>query len=133
MSEIISLRGQRFLVDQCGTCGVLYVVPQCVNDTHIEQGGFSYCSNGHQWGWREGRHEREAIRRERDRLKQENARLIDVAEEAKMVAQKVEAELGRVQRRHNNGVCPCCHRSFANVARHMKSKHPEVARVAVKR
>lgn len=23
------------------------------------------------------------------------------------------------------GVCPCCNRHFANVARHMKSKHPE--------
>jgi hypothetical protein len=27
--------------------------------------------------------------------------------------------------RVKNGVCPCCNRSFQNLARHMESKHPE--------
>lgn len=30
----------------------------------------------------------------------------------------------RMKRRSAHGVCPCCNRSFANVARHMKGKHP---------
>lgn len=30
-------------------------------------------------------------------------------------------KLSRVQR----GVCPCCKRSFSNLARHMEKKHPE--------
>jgi hypothetical protein len=33
-------------------------------------------------------------------------------------------EAKRLARRARNGVCPCCHRSFANVKKHMDSQHP---------
>lgn len=40
----------------------------------------------------------------------------------------VEAEAAKARRklkRVQNGVCPCCNRSFWNLERHMKSKHPK--------
>lgn len=40
--------------------------------------------------------------------------------------QAAEAERDRIKKRTlKNGVCPCCRRSFASLARHMKHKHPE--------
>jgi hypothetical protein len=33
--------------------------------------------------------------------------------------------LTKQRKRAANGVCACCHRSFANVARHMKTQHPD--------
>jgi hypothetical protein len=30
----------------------------------------------------------------------------------------------KLKKRAANGVCPCCTRTFANVARHMATKHP---------
>ena len=36
---------------------------------------------------------------------------------------KAEKQLKRV----HNGVCPCCNRSFQNLQKHMKTKHPEIA------
>lgn len=33
--------------------------------------------------------------------------------------------LTKTKRRVANGVCPCCHRTFVNVARHMRSQHPD--------
>ena len=33
-------------------------------------------------------------------------------------------EAKRLARRARNGVCPCCHRSFANVKKHMDNRHP---------
>ncbi len=33
----------------------------------------------------------------------------------------------RIKKRVANGVCPCCNRSFKDLARHMKGQHPEFA------
>lgn len=38
-----------------------------------------------------------------------------------------EREQTRVAKRVANGVCPCCNRSFVQLARHMKCKHPDYA------
>jgi len=36
----------------------------------------------------------------------------------------IKKEKYRLQKRIKNGVCPCCHRSFVQLSRHMASKHP---------
>jgi chemotaxis response regulator CheB len=35
------------------------------------------------------------------------------------------AQLTKTKKRVANGVCPCCNRTFKQLARHMKAKHPE--------
>lgn len=35
----------------------------------------------------------------------------------------------RIKNRIGNGVCPCCNRTFANLARHMKGQHPDYKNV----
>lgn len=42
-------------------------------------------------------------------------------------AEKAERSKARLQKRVKNGVCPCCHRTVSQLARHMKSKHPDYA------
>lgn len=44
-----------------------------------------------------------------------------------MAARLAEAarEAERLRRRTAAGVCPCCNRSFVQLARHMKTKHPD--------
>ncbi len=34
-------------------------------------------------------------------------------------------KLSRQLKRVNKGVCPCCNRTFVNLANHMKTTHPE--------
>jgi hypothetical protein len=34
-------------------------------------------------------------------------------------------KLARLRKRAKHGVCPCCKRTFQQLARHMKQKHPE--------
>lgn len=124
--EVITIRGRRFAVDDCGVCGVTYVVPENVYNHKRDYGGFSHCSNGHQWGWPEGRKQRDELRHERDLLKQDAARLIEEREAALKEAREMKQKYMNVQRRSAAGVCPCCNRTFSNVARHMKTKHPNV-------
>jgi hypothetical protein len=134
MVETIRLHGDEHAVVQCGTCGVWHTVPLVVYNNLRRHGGFHFCPvAGHQWGWRRGQEETDAIRLERDRLKQEIAYLEDdraaawrAEAEAKAAKKKAEAALKRTMNRAGAGVCTCCNRSFVALARHMKSRHPDV-------
>lgn len=115
----------------CISCGVVYVVPQSVIAQHREKGGYHHCPNGHAQGWDKDGSENEKLRRERDRLKQQAARLEDekrAAEAAATTARaQTEAErrkVAKLKTRASAGVCPCCNRTVAQMARHMKTKHP---------
>lgn len=129
--EIVVLRGRRHVVTECGECGVVYTVPEVRHDHMRSEGGFACCQNGHRWGWDKDGSERERLRRERDRLAQQIAMEQDrvreaersafVAGEALIAAEKRET---RLKRRIVGGACPCCNRTFSNVGRHMKTKHP---------
>ena len=124
MPEILVIHGQRMEVSQCGICGVVYTVPEIIQDYHRRHGGFSYCPNGHQWGWRQDDCEEARTRRERDLLKQQLAQKNDEIAALQERVKREEDASSRLRKRAAAGVCPCCHRSFAALARHMKAKHP---------
>lgn len=134
MSDIIiKVNGDDHVVIQCCNCGVRFSMPKMLRDNHYEEGGWFWCPNGHKRGWIEGRKERDNIQRERDSLKQENARLVQEAKEADARTLAVERKLAeananalRIGKRLKAGVCPCCNRSFEDLRRHMKTKHPDV-------
>lgn len=122
--EIVIIRGHRHVVCDCGTCGTVYTVNEVRYDYMRRAGGYAHCPNGHQWGWSEGTKQRDELRLERDRLRQEQARLIDERNEALRDASAAKSKLAKQAKRAQHGVCPCCNRTFAQLARHMKTKHP---------
>lgn len=46
------------------------------------------------------------------------------ASEARTKATETSRRYNRMRNRIRNGVCPCCNRTFDNLARHMATKHP---------
>lgn len=38
---------------------------------------------------------------------------------------RVTTESAKLKKRASAGICPCCNRTVSQMARHMKSKHPE--------
>lgn len=89
-----------------------------------------YCPNGHPQHFCES--EATLLRRERDRLKQQLAQRDDALthrrEQQAQTERKLAATKGVVTRLRNRvgaGVCPCCTRSFENLARHMQTRHPD--------
>lgn len=105
----------------CPLCGIYYAVDKAVmshkannpKDDHSHW----YCPNGHPLVFKESPYEE--MRRDRDRLLQQTARLNDEKAEA-------ERQTARLLKRSNAGLCPCCNRSFVQLARHMKTKHPNI-------
>lgn len=132
--DTVLINGERHVVTQCGTCAVWHTVPEIIYNCHRSEGGFHSCPNGHQRGWAKGADEieRENIRRERDRLKQDAARLEEEKQQAwatatalRERADKAEAANKRLKKRSSAGTCPCCSRTFGNMAAHMKHMHPQ--------
>lgn len=121
---------------QCAQCRVSFGMTPDTKATlrrQAEKGTF-YCPHGHAQHFISGPSEAELLRRERDRLKQDAARMVEDVERAR--AQRDSAERSaraykgqttRIRKRAKAGLCPCCNRHFENLHRHMETKHPDMA------
>lgn len=114
----------------CSGCGCWFAMPPGYLDNRRKDKKTFWCPNGHELSYKES--EADKLRRERDRLKQDAARLEDEKREALATAsaqferaRKAEAANKRLKKRSSAGTCPCCSRTFANMAEHMKHQHPE--------
>ena len=141
-NKLIRIDGNEFRLMECGTCGVWFAMPETKYDHCYREGGFWCCPNGHSRGWKEGADKEETaqLRRERDNLKQQIARAEDearvawaTANEQRQQRQAAEGKLREHQKRAGAGVCPCCNRTFSQLARHMQTKHPDVPYVPAKK
>ena len=107
----------------CHSCGVCYAIPERLDTDRRENGGSFYCPNGHGEVYRESDVKALEIKlaRERQTHDQTSAELRDTKKS--LIAQK--GQTTKLKNRVSNGVCPCCNRSFVNLQRHMKTKHPK--------
>jgi hypothetical protein len=126
MSETVTIELKR---TTCW-CGTPFAVPARLLESAQNAAHTIHCPHGHTLTWKETEVDR--LRRERDRLKQDQARLEDEKREAwatanaqKERAEKAERLKKRLEKRASSGTCPCCNRTFANMAEHMKHQHPE--------
>lgn len=104
-------------------CGTPFMAPERLVDSARNHGHTLYCPHGHTITWKET--ELDRVRRDRDRLKQDAARLVDERLAADARTARAERETKRMKKRAAAGTCPCCQRSFSNMATHMKRQHPE--------
>jgi len=118
----------------CPKCQSGHAVPKSLCESARHSNNINiHCPFGHSWIFKTKEQLREdEVRRERDRLKQQLAMKDDVIAEKntriEMERRRVSAARGQVtkiKRRVQHGVCPCCNRTFSNLAAHMQTKHPE--------
>ena len=105
-----------FVTMHCGECGIEFCVPNFFQEERQKSGGNWYCPNGHSRVYRES--DADKFRRERDRALQQ------IAQRDETIALH-ERTIGRLKKRTAAGTCPCCQRTFANMAQHMKRQHPD--------
>lgn len=110
---------------ECCSCGVVFGMPSDLNERFMnDPDKYFYCPNGHSQHYAKSKEQRLREEAERKLQNKEN-------ELANLAATKIqlENELQKAQRkikRVQNGVCPCCNRTFKDLAAHMKTKHPEL-------
>jgi len=110
----------------CGNCGIEFDVPtHFYKELREIKGKGWYCPNGHSRVF--GESDSDILRRERDLLRQRLAEKDDTIARVEREKAAVQGQVTKLKKRAQRGVCPCCNRTFLNVARHMQSKHPKFA------
>lgn len=113
-----------FVVRQCSECGITYCLPSNFSRARQDDHNSWYCPNGHSQyipALSDAEKLRKQLEEEKRRHSQTQLELLAAGEQVT----KIQKEKSRLQKRVKNGACPCCHRQFSQLSRHMKSKHPE--------
>ena len=113
---------------ECPNCGVVFGMTDSMEERRRDDKRSFYCVNGHSLSYPGESQEDKIERLGRELNHAENVSAIRRAEldTEKNAHRRTVGKLGAVSKklkRVDNGVCPECRRSFANVARHMKSQH----------
>lgn len=104
-------------------CGISFAVPAWWHKGKRETHAWFHCPNGHRQHF-SAESDLEKMRRERDMARQEIARVEQAAAEQRQRAERAEKEAKKLKKRASSGTCPCCQRSFSNMATHMRKQHP---------
>lgn len=117
-------------VKVCPVCGVLYAAPRRLFEKHQQNDGQWWCPNGHNLIFTESKSEKleRQLKSERDyaaRLAAQRDQAQADAKAQKGRATRFKNDRDRIKTRVGGGVCPCCNRTFQQLARHMKSQHPD--------
>ncbi|MGC4008837.1 MAG: hypothetical protein QM805_07600 [Pseudomonas sp.] len=119
--------------ETCCVCHIRFGMPRSFQqDARKNSSIYFCCPNGHRQHYNDEVNEREKLRRERDMLKQNAAYLEDRNRELEAAATRSQRQAvaykgvaTKMKNRVKNGVCPCCNRTFVDLARHMHMQHPE--------
>ena len=122
---------ETLIAETCCACGVFFGLGSGFREQRLSDGTNFYCPNGHPQHYTENvksllEKAREEARQERIR-RQATRDLLD-SEQRSHAATR--GHLTRQKKRAAAGVCPCCKRTFKELARHMKSQHPEYVKEA---
>lgn len=128
VGETITGTGTLHVTD-CPACGCVYAIPDGIyrEAQRLKTRATIYCPNGHTWHYTGTTHEqqlaelRDEAARERQRREQADAEALA----QRRAAMRARKDRDRLKRRAEAGVCPHCHRTFQQLARHVKSKHPD--------
>jgi hypothetical protein len=122
MAELL-LKRDFIMIDVPCTCGFLFMVPKPFDDRKRQTGADFWCpSCGSKLHY--GETENAALKRQvkfwEDSYHAERVERAAADQERR----RLKGQMTKLKKRVSNGVCPCCNRSFANLRRHMATKHP---------
>lgn len=109
--------------EHCYKCAVEFWMPQTLYNTARRDKQQFFCPNGHGQAYVES--EADKFRLERDRLAQQVAQRDDAIRDKERELVAAKGQITKLRKRASAGSCPCCKRTFSNMAAHMKTKHPD--------
>lgn len=113
----------------CGACGVWFGVEAGMLAGRRKDGESFWCPRGCKIKYGEFENARlkrqlEAKERVLQAQREDNARVRQQRDHYERSARTYRGHLTRVRKRVGNGVCPCCNRTFKQLAVHMERQHP---------
>lgn len=118
----------------CGCCGGVYAINEQYRAKCNQDGTGWHCPYCQvSWGYfsdnenAQLRRQLEAAKREAERERKRKEWAEQEARHAELRARAQKGVATRIKNRVSKGVCPCCNRTFSDLARHMETKHPDYA------
>lgn len=113
----------------CCNCGITFSVPDYWRTKRIDDHREFWCPNGHKQLF-SGESEAERLRKQLAEREQQLEFERQRAATNYAAREKAEKALRGLNKRAAAGVCPCCKRAVSQMARHIKTKHPEYVEAA---
>lgn len=110
--------------EECCSCGMAFALPKSLQDRFRENHTWFYCPSGHQQHYT-GESAEAKLRRELEAQKLETSRQREYYFAEQRKNEQAQRKIKKLNKRSAAGLCPCCNRTFSQVSRHMKTKHPE--------
>ncbi|URL59586.1 hypothetical protein IM816_05680 [Luteibacter flocculans] len=133
------VKSETFEVIHCASCSVSFCMSAAYIAARRSDRKSFYCPNGHSQ-WFPGETDKDRAQKLAGQLDQERTRLQQERERSEAYANQlaisqrtrkaVSTRLRKVKARVGHGVCPCCNRTFEQLAKHMATKHPSFAKSA---
>jgi len=115
---------ESFKIEHCFNCGVPFCITTELQERRLRDHKTFYCPNGHgqvYTGETKAQKLARKVARLESEMDQKNARI----ERIERSRSAMKGQVTKIKNRVAAGVCPCCNRTFQNLARHMKGQHPQ--------
>lgn len=112
------------VVVHCGKCEATFGMDREFYEARRRDRRTWYCPNGHPRVFT-GESREERLERELQGAQRRAAAAEGRAERQERRARAYKGQVTKIKRRVGNGVCPCCQRTFKDLAAHMGEKHPD--------
>lgn len=107
----------------CARCGAPIVMEKHVMKERRRTHQSFYCVQGHKQSFNDETEAQKLQKQLDNERKHHQWTRNDLAQE-KRHHTATKGNVTKLKNRAANGVCPCCKRTFENLARHMQTKHP---------
>lgn len=116
----------------CASCGIMFGIPSDYHQRLRDKGDTFYCPSGHLNVYSEStvaklQKEVDSAKRTATYWREQADTRAQQRDAAHRQRNAFKGVVTKVKKRIGNGVCPCCSRTFKQLAAHMASKHPDYA------
>lgn len=108
----------------CCNCGMAFGMPQDYQRRRRNDHEMFYCPAGHPQHYT-GKPTEEGLRERLEAANRRTAAAVGQAKRERDRANGYKGAMRKVKKRVAHGVCPCCTRTFRDLAAHMKTKHAD--------
>ena len=121
----------QFEVVECCNCNCRFAMSQDMCERRLEDGKLFHCPNGHPQRYTKRKTQADEIERLKRRIEDERRQKEYSQKESEHFRRSRDGMKGALAKSNNKlkrvkaGVCPCCNRTFQNLARHMANQHPD--------
>jgi len=121
------------VTEECFKCHILFAMPDDLRTRALNDRSISfYCPAGHGQVYTSDKIK--TLETQLQRAREESQREFEKRRDAEkerdhhwIERKKTNTRLRHLKERVKSGVCPCCHRTFKQLAQHMAAKHPGFA------